>query len=53
MNFSDYRATGGVKLPYRIERERVMNVTLDTVELNAPIDDAKFAKKENCFDKVN
>ncbi|MEP7213813.1 MAG: S41 family peptidase [Acidobacteriota bacterium] len=53
MTFSDYRKAGDIKLPYRIERERVMNVALDEITLNAPIDEAKFLKKENCFDKEN
>ena len=53
MTFSDYRKIGGLKLPYRIERERIMNIQLNEIKLNVPIDEAKFVKKENCFDKVD
>lgn len=53
MNFSDYRKTGGLMLPFKIERERVMNVVLDEVTVNAPIAEQMFSKKLNCFDKDN
>lgn len=53
VNFSDYRKTGALKLPYRIEREGVMNITLESITLNAPVDESKFLKKQNCFDKEN
>ncbi|MGI8811955.1 MAG: S41 family peptidase [Pyrinomonadaceae bacterium] len=51
LGFSDYRKAGSLLLPYRIERERVMNITLDEVRVNDPIPPDNFSKKENCFDK--
>lgn len=44
--FSDYRETGGIKLPFRIEQEfgiRYRYYTIDTVEVNLAVDDAVFA----------
>lgn len=49
--FSDYRDVGGLKIPHRFEsglsgaKER-MSIILDTVELNTPIERARFAPPE-------
>lgn len=53
LNFSDYRKAGDLLLPYKIERERVMNITLDEILVNVPIDQKYFSKKENCYDRVD
>jgi hypothetical protein len=40
-------------LPYEIERERIMTITLDEVKINQAIDPANFIRKEKCFDREN
>jgi len=47
--FSDYRDVGGLKFAYRIQsrsegQDQQQNITIDKIELNAPIDDSRFAK---------
>jgi photosynthetic reaction center cytochrome c subunit len=47
LDFEDYRAVDGVKLPFRIKSstpERTITIQFDEVKLNVPVDDAKFAK---------
>lgn len=50
--FADYEKVGDLTLPHFIERERIMNITLDSIKLNTKIDPANFEKKQNCFDRV-
>lgn len=45
--FSDYRSVGGLVLPHRIEmrspnRPDRLQIVVETIELNVPIDDARF-----------
>jgi hypothetical protein len=45
--FSDYRSIGGLVLPHRIEmgspsRPERLQIVVETIELNVPIDDARF-----------
>jgi C-terminal peptidase prc len=51
--FADYEKVGDLTLPHFIERERIMNITLDSIKLNTKIDPANFERKQNCFDRVN
>jgi carboxyl-terminal processing protease len=53
VSFDDYRKTGDLLLPYEIERERIMTITLDEVKINQAIDPANFIRKEKCFDREN
>ncbi|HKX84242.1 MAG TPA: S41 family peptidase [Pyrinomonadaceae bacterium] len=53
ISFGDYRKTGAIMLPYRIERERIMNIILDSVKVNSAIDPLNFERKQNCFDIAN
>jgi hypothetical protein len=46
--FADYRETGGVRFPRTIEagvkgRPRRLRIVVDEVEVNPPLDDARFA----------
>ncbi len=50
MNFGDYEKAGELLLPHTIERERIMTMTLEDIEINKPIDPSKFAKKLKCYD---
>lgn len=51
--FTDYRKVDGMTLPFSIERETLMKLRLDSIKINQPIDDTKFAKKINCYDVPN
>jgi hypothetical protein len=53
VSFGDYRQIGNLLLPFQIERENLMKITLDEILLNPTIDESNFNKKENCFDKAN
>ena len=47
IDYADYRAEGGVKIPYRWTLARPMGrftIQVDQVEQNVPIDDSKFSK---------
>ena len=46
IDFTDYRDSGGVKIPFRWTQARPGNrftIQLESSEQNVPIDDAKFA----------
>lgn len=46
-SYSDYREVGGIKLPFMIVEESegsTLTTTLREVEVNAPLDDARFRK---------
>jgi outer membrane lipoprotein-sorting protein len=52
----DYRPVDGVVLPHRMESGRIgapmrARMTVDKIELNVPIDDARFAKPERADEK--
>ena len=47
----DYRKVGPLTLPFAINIERMMDIKLDSIKLDAKIDPANFQKKEKCFDK--
>ncbi len=53
MIFGDYRKTGEMTLPFRIEREHLMRLQFDEIKLNVPVDESKFVKKINCYDLPN
>lgn len=53
ISFGDYRREGDLTLPYMIDRENFMKITLDDIKINQPIDPSKFSKKERCFDRAN
>jgi hypothetical protein len=53
ISLGDYRKVGEVMLPFKIDRGRVGNMSLEDVTVNSPIDASLFLKKERCFDKVN
>ena len=53
MNFDDYARAVNLMLPYKIERERIMTLTLEEIAINEPIDPARFAKKLKCYDTEN
>ena len=53
VSFGDYRQIGNLLLPFQIERENLMKITLNEILLNPTIDESNFSKKENCFDKAN
>jgi carboxyl-terminal processing protease len=53
ISFDDYRKVGDLMLPFTIERENVMTIKLDEIRLNTLLDEAKFNKKEHCFDRPN
>lgn len=53
ISLGEYRRIENVSLPFQIERENLMKVTLDEIKLNPAIEDDVFNKKENCFDKQN
>lgn len=46
-DFSDFRDTGGIKMPFRITQisaAQTMTITLTAVEINAAVDDTMFAR---------
>jgi hypothetical protein len=48
-DFFDYRDAGGVKIPFRWTSGKMVGrntITIEKVEVNAPVDDEKFAKPE-------
>ncbi len=53
MIFADYRKTGDLTLPFRIERENIMRLQFDEIKINVPVDETKFVKKINCYDLPN
>jgi carboxyl-terminal processing protease len=53
ISFDNYRKVGDVMLPFTIERENVMTIKLDEIKLNTLLDESKFNKKEQCFDRPN
>jgi carboxyl-terminal processing protease len=53
VSFGDYRKVGSLTLPFKIDQGSTLNVQLDTVKINEPIDPSFFAKRVACFDKVD
>lgn len=53
MVLGDYRKVGDLTLPFAIERESLMRLRIESIKVNQPIDDAKFARKKNCYDIPN
>lgn len=51
VSFGDYRKTGELMLPYKIEHTGVMTITIDDIRLNESIPMDVFSKKERCYDK--
>jgi C-terminal peptidase prc len=49
----DYRQVGSVKLPFSIELEGLMKITLSSITLNNAVDVKTFEKVEKCYDKAN
>lgn len=46
-DFSDFRDAGGIKMPFRIVQNnasQTVSITLSSVEINVPVDDATFAR---------
>lgn len=53
VSYGDYRAVESVKLPFAVEREYLMKIAVEEVNLNPAIDAAIFEKKQYCYDKAN
>ncbi len=53
ISFGDYRKVENVMLPFSIEREGFMDIKLDEIKINSPIEESNFSKKLNCFDVAN
>jgi len=53
VSYGDYRQIENLLLPFDVEREGFMNIELEEIKLNTPIEENKFLKKENCFDRAN
>jgi hypothetical protein len=51
MGFGDYEKAGDMLLPHRIEREGIMELDLDEITVNEPVDPSKFEKMLKCYDK--
>lgn len=49
----DYKKSDGFALPFRIQMDGLMKITLASISLNPKIDPKAFEKKEKCFDKAN
>jgi carboxyl-terminal processing protease len=52
-SFSDYKKVGDILLPFKIDQSGLLNVRFDEILVNKPIDATVFAKKQQCFDKVD
>jgi len=52
-SYDDYRRVENIRLPFNIAREPFMDIRLDEIKLNPPLEDSSFTSKENCFDKAN
>jgi hypothetical protein len=50
VTYSDYRKTGSLLLPYKIETGSTFSILLGTISLNVTIDEAVFRRKQHCFD---
>jgi hypothetical protein len=53
VSFGDYRKVGNLFLPFKIDQSGILNIQLNEVKINAPIDQSLFVKKVSCFDKVD
>ncbi|MDQ3064582.1 MAG: S41 family peptidase [Acidobacteriota bacterium] len=53
VSYGDYRQIENLLLPFDVEREGFMNIELEEIKLNTPIEESNFMKKENCFDRAN
>ncbi len=53
VSYGDYRQIENLLLPFDVEREGFMNIELEEIKLNTPIEESNFIKKENCFDRAN
>ena len=54
LNFDDYRSVNGtVKLPFSIERERLMFIAVTEFGLNETMPESAFQQKINCYDKAD
>lgn len=49
----DYKKSDGFALPFRIQMDGLMKITIASISLNPKIDPKAFEKKEKCFDKAN
>jgi hypothetical protein len=51
--YDDYRLVENVMLPFHITRQPYMDIKLNEIKLNSPIEENNFTVKKNCFDKTN
>ncbi|MEP6946838.1 MAG: S41 family peptidase [Acidobacteriota bacterium] len=51
VTYSDYRKTAGFMLPYKMLIGGYVDIELNSLTINQPIDPSMFEKKQNCFDK--
>ncbi|MBP6003259.1 MAG: hypothetical protein KA746_07480 [Pyrinomonadaceae bacterium] len=49
--FGDYRRVGALTMPHLVNMGSTLSLFIDKIEINQPIDEAYFKRKENCFDK--
>src|SRR6266496_750894 len=52
--YEDYRDVNGVKLPFVVRQESPLAnivIRLNEVKVNVPIDEARFAERDDCFTK--
>lgn len=49
--YDDYRRVENVMLPFHILKQPLVDVRLDEIKINVPIEAGNFTAKENCYDK--
>ena len=52
IDFDDYRKTGDLLLPFSIDNGSTEKFRLETLTINAEVNDSDFAKKIHCYDQA-
>lgn len=53
VSYEDYRKVGEYLLPFKLSQANIVSVEIFSYKINEKIDDASFAQKASCFDRVD
>lgn len=53
VSYEDYRKVGEYLLPFKISQASVLSAEIFSYKINEKIDDASFAPKTSCFDRID
>lgn len=53
VSYEDYRKVGEYLLPFKLSQANIVSVEIFSYKINEKIDDASFAQKTSCFDRID